>query len=118
MITMLTPWPKSRRFVRPNNLVGLKDTSQDINSILESNIDMGAVFSGRKSPINQGKAALLLCRKIHFKHPELPIFFASGKKVNPRRIWIQKYRRPLPGAYTLSNITRLQELVDQYVCSM
>lgn len=105
-----------KKICTANNLVGLKDTSQDINSILESNIDMGAVFLAEKSD-KSGESSLALCRKIHFKHPELPIFLRREKSESKEDL-DPEIQATIAGCYTLSNITRLQELVDQYVCSM
>jgi hypothetical protein len=99
-----------------NNLVGLKDVSQDINAILESNIDMGAVFLAERSD-NSGESNLDICRKIHYKHPELPIFLRRERSESMADL-DPEVQNTIAGCYTLANMTRLQELVDQYVCSM
>ncbi|MAM88221.1 MAG: chemotaxis protein CheX [unclassified Hahellaceae] len=104
-----------KKICTANNLVGLKDVSQDINAILESNIDLGAVFLAESSD-TPGEDALELCRKIHYRHPELPIFLrrdhGEGKAdLSP------ELQNMIAGCYSLSNMSRLQELVDEYVFS-
>lgn len=99
-----------------NNLVGLKDVSEDINAILESNIDLGAVFLAEESD-GHPPGGLELCRMINYKHPELPIFLRRRNSESMDDL-SPELRSMLAGCYTLSNMAHLQELVDRYVCSM
>ena len=105
-----------KRICTANNLVGLKDVSQDIHAILASNIDLGAIFLAESSG-TLGESGLDLCREIHFKHPELPIFLRRESSESMDDL-SPEVRATIAGCYTLANMNRLQELVDQYVFSM
>ncbi len=105
-----------KKICTANNLVGLKDVSQDINAILESNIDLGAIFLAEREG-KAGESWLDICRKIHYKHPELPIFLRRQSSESMDDL-SPDVRKTIAGCYTLENMSRLQELVDQYVCSM
>ncbi|ARU57626.1 hypothetical protein OLMES_3599 [Oleiphilus messinensis] len=99
-----------------NNLVGLKDTSQNINDILKSNVDLGAIFLYEGLDA-KGSSGQELAKLIHRVRPELPIFLRRDSSENLDDLPTD-YQKAIAGAYQLGNPGKLQGLVDEYICSM
>ncbi|MCP5162137.1 MAG: chemotaxis protein CheX [Hahellaceae bacterium] len=101
-----------------NNLVGLKDASRDINAILSSNIDLGAIFLAETYDSNSGSpSGLELCKQINKIRPELPIFLRRDSESSLEGL-DPECRSVIAGCYTLGDMDALQKLIDEYVFSM
>ncbi len=96
-----------------DNSVGLKDSSNDIHEILASNVELGAIFLTESEDCN-GVSGLDLCVKIHQERPELPIFLRRIKG-NELSGAVQE---AVTGFYDTNNIHKLNELINEYICSM
>jgi len=96
-----------------DNSVGLKDSSNDINEILISNVELGAIFL-TEAPDCNGITGLELCTKIHQERPELPIFLRRTKDT----ILDDEVQNAIAGSYVTNNIHKLNELINEYICSM
>lgn len=99
-----------------NNLVGLKDASKDITDILDSNVDLGAIFLSELTDEN-GLSGLELCKHIYNRRPELPIFLRR-ENTDSQDDLDEDVRKAIAGCYQLSDIAKLQSLIDEYLCSM
>ncbi|WP_197475132.1 hypothetical protein, partial [Oleiphilus sp. HI0079] len=47
-----------------NNTIGLRDATNEINDVMQSNVDLGAVFLSEDKDFN-GVSGIELCSKIH-----------------------------------------------------
>src|SRR3990167_6773398 len=64
-----------------DNTIGLKDASNEIDDVLRSNVDLGAIFLTECSD-HRGVTGLQLCKRIHSTRPELPIFLRRESKTD------------------------------------
>ena len=99
-----------------DNTVGLRDASNEINDVMQSNVDLGAVFLAEEKDYN-GVSGIDLCTKIHRTRPELPIFLrrTDGSEQNDLP---DSVKESIAGCYITSEREKLGELVKSYVCSM
>lgn len=92
------------------NTIGLASTSIDIQNILTSNIDLGAIFLTEASDANDN-SGLNLALQIHRKRPELPILLRRTSQGElPKEI-----AEAITGAYDTGNSEQLDALIDQFV---
>tara|TARA_R110002072_G_scaffold172728_3_gene327003 strand:+ start:25668 stop:26675 length:1008 start_codon:yes stop_codon:yes gene_type:complete len=96
--------------------IGLKDAANEINDVLNSNVDLGAIFLS-EAPDPIGFTGSELCLKIHHTRPELPIFLRRTEKQDGSDL-PEDVQKAITGYYTLDNIGILDELIRTYVCSM
>lgn len=96
--------------------VGLRDAAADLDDILKANIDLGAVFLS-DATTSAGSSCIEMCENIRRSRPELPIFLrisdSSHKPVLPKSV-----EEAIAGTYSLDDLDALNEMVEQYVCSM
>lgn len=99
-----------------NNTIGIKDASNEIDDVLKSNVDLGAIFLAEE-PDPNNFTGIDLCLKIHHTRPELPIFLrrTSLKDGSDLPADVQE---AITGYYTMDNLEVLNELIKTYVCSM
>lgn len=107
-----------RHFCEANNLVGLKVRKHRLMSVLESNIDLGAILYAESygdSPEENAEIAL----RIHTVRPELPIILrrnaaasAAGNAV------IHPHERAFCAAYSAGEMDVLKKIVDEYIFSL
>jgi hypothetical protein len=95
------------------NSVGLVEASNDIHEILESNVELGAIFLTEAEDEN-GVTGIDLCLGIHQDRPELPIFLRRTKDHElPKEV-----QTAITGYYSTNNIHKLNELINEYICNM
>lgn len=99
-----------------NNEIGIKDASNEIDDVLKSNVDLGAIFLS-EAPDPNGFTGLDLCLKIQHTRPELPIFLRRESATDTSDL-DQDIQDAITGVYTLDNVDALDELITSYVCSM
>lgn len=99
-----------------NETIGIKDASNEIDDVLQSNVDLGAIFLTEERDPN-GVTGIDLCIKIHRTRPELPIFLRRSTKIDGTDL-PENVQKSITGYYTLSNIEVLDENIKTYVCSM
>jgi len=99
-----------------NNSIGLKDASNEIDDVLKSNVDLGAIFL-TEEPDPNGFTGIDLCMKIHHTRPELPIFLRRIDKDNADDL-DSDIQNAITGCYNADNIEVLDELINSYICSM
>ena len=99
-----------------NNNIGLKDASNEIDDVLKSNVDLGAIFLSEVADPN-GFTGNELCLKIHRTRPELPIFLRRTNKQDGSDL-PEDVQAAITGYYTLDDIEPLNDLIKTYICSM
>jgi hypothetical protein len=99
-----------------NNTVGLRDASNEIDDVMNSNVDLGAVFLAEEEDHN-GVSGLELCEKIHRCRPELPIFLRRANSDSADDL-PESVKQAIAGCYRAEDITALNKLVQDYICSM
>lgn len=99
-----------------NNTIGLKDASNEIDDVLKSNVDLGAIFL-TEEPDPNNFTGIDLCLKIHQTRPELPIFLRRTSAKDGADLPADA-QEAITGYYTLDNLEELDELIRTYVCSM
>lgn len=99
-----------------DNSIGLKDASNEIDDVLRSNVDLGAIFLSEVSD-NRGVSGLQLCKRIHNTRPELPIFLRRENRTDGDDL-DEDVRKAVTGYYTLNDKAHINSLINEYVCSM
>jgi len=99
-----------------NNTIGLKDASNEIDDVLKSNVDLGAIFLAEDVDKN-GVSGTDICLEIHHTRPELPIFLRTSEK-NSADKFPPDIQNAITGFYHMDDHDTLDELISSYVCSM
>ena len=99
-----------------DNTIGLRDASTEIDDVMNSNVDLGAVFLAESKDYN-GVSGAALCAKIHRSRPELPIFLRRDETDSlddlPKLV-----RESIAGCYKSGDVQKLNQLVQDYICSV
>lgn len=99
-----------------NNTIGLKDATSEIQHVLKSNVDLGAIFLS-ENPDHNGVCGTDLCEEIHRARPELPIFLrrdgSSSLDDLPDHV-----KDNIAGCYHAGDTSHLNDLISEYICSM
>ncbi len=105
-----------KAFCDENNLIGMRDLSQDILEVLKGNIDLGAIFMA-VDPGGDITKTLETAQRINQYRHEIPIFLrlVEGVDLDTES---KEFKQLFAGAYNLSDLENLKELVDSYVFSM
>lgn len=98
-----------------DNSIGIKDASNEINDVLKSNVDLGAIFLS-EAPDKNGISGIDLCINIHKTRPELPIFLRRAG-TNSDEGLPGEIQKAITGCYHTGDIEALDKLIDIYVCS-
>ncbi len=99
-----------------NNTIGIKDASNEIDDVLKSNVDLGAIFLAEE-PDQNDFSGIDLCLKIQHTRPELPIFLRRHSETDGTGLPAD-VQSAVTGYYTLDNLEALDDLIKTYVCSM
>lgn len=99
-----------------NNSIGLKDATNEIDHVLKSNVDLGAIFLSEE-PDHNGVSGLDLCSEIHRERPALPIFIRR-KSTNDASDFPADIQSMIAGCYHLDDLDHLKALINEYLCSM
>mgnify|MGYP000199721109 FL=1 len=99
-----------------DNSIGIKDASNEIDDVLKSNVDLGAIFLA-EAPDQNGISGVDLCVKIRKTRPELPIFLRRTNEDSDIGL-AEEVKAAVTGCYHTNNIAALDELIDAYICSM
>jgi hypothetical protein len=101
-------------FFEQNQLVGYRATKNTILGVLNSSIDMGAIFLPAHD--ENGASNLALAVDIHKARPELPIFLRLAPAASPSDI-PEEQKRACAGFYADNDRAQLKELIDTYLFS-
>lgn len=95
-------------FCQTNSLVGMVDHAENVMDILKSSIDLGAVL------ISENGNGIALAMEMHHARPELPIFLRREGREDLEDL-SQEQRFAFAGAYSVSNLTKLKNMIDEYL---
>jgi hypothetical protein len=102
-----------KEFCDENNLVALKVHKNRLMSVLQSNIDLGAILYSESygdSPEENAEIAL----KIHTIRPELPIIIRREKMATLDDV-SENVRRAFCAAYVASDMAGLRKVIGEYI---
>lgn len=99
-------------FFEQNKLVGYRATKNNILNVLNSSIDMAAIFLPEKD--EKGGSNFTLAAEIHRARPELPIFVRLSPGSTPHTVTDQE-KKPVAGFYSADDSVQLKELIDTFV---
>ncbi len=99
-----------------DNTIGLKDASNEIDDVMRSNVDLGAVFLS-ETPDHNDVSGIDLCEKIHRSRPELPIFLRRHTTDDTEDL-SESVQACLAGVYRSGDKEKLNALINEYICSM
>jgi len=99
-----------------DNSIGIKDATNEIDDVLKSNVDLGAIFLAEDIDQN-GVSGIDLCLNIRKARPELPIFLRRIETNSDKEL-PSEISEAITGCYDINNISVLDELIDAYICSM
>lgn len=100
-------------FCDGNNLVALKVRENSLTSVLQSNIDLGAILYSENyggSPQKNAEIAL----NIHAIRPELPIIIRREKQATLDDV-PENLRQAFCAAYVTSDMGGLRKVIDEYI---
>jgi hypothetical protein len=103
-----------KEFFEHSQLLGYRATKNNILSVLNSSIDMGAIFLPAQD--ESGASNLDLASDIHQARPELPIFLRLAAGTSSNEI-SEEQKRACAGFYAQGDKVQLQELIDTYLFS-
>jgi hypothetical protein len=99
-----------------DNTIGIKDASNEIDDVLKSNVDLGAIFLAEDKDQN-GISGIELCSSIRKARPELPIFLRRTEKESDDGL-PEEVKAAITGCYHINKAEGLNDLIDAYICSM
>lgn len=104
-----------KSFFQTNDLIGLKASGHNILEILETNIDLGAIFLPDKTDTSN-LTGIELATQIHIIRPELPIFLRySSENAIVMETQTIANSAIIAGSYTLLQLDKLKQFVDTYL---
>lgn len=105
-----------KRFCDENNLIALKVRKNRLMSVLQSNIDLGAILYSENyggSPKENSEIAL----KIHAFRPELPIIIRRESEATLDGL-SEIIRPAFCAAYVAGDMSTLRQVLDEYIFSL
>ena len=99
-----------------DNTIGIKDASNEIDDVLKSNVDLGAIFLAEDVDQN-GVSGIDLCVNIRKFRPELPIFLRRTN-IDSDEGLPEEVKEAVTGCYNTNSVKALDDLIDAYICSM
>jgi hypothetical protein len=105
-----------KRFCDENNLVGVKVGKNRLQSVLRSNIDLGAVlFAEGYGGSTEASAEIAI--RINAVRPELPIIMR--RETDPSVEGLpESLRRVVCAAYVAHDMAPLRKVIDEYIFSL
>jgi len=102
-----------KKFFHKNNLIGMRVNDDRLISLLESNVDLGAIFLS-ENYVTDDKTGIEFAKMLHRTRPELSIFLRReyGGHVVELSDDVQ---RLFSGTYELGEDDRLKNLVDTFL---
>ncbi|TNC82967.1 MAG: chemotaxis protein CheX [Oleiphilus sp.] len=99
-----------------DNTIGLKDASNEIDDVLKSNVDLGAVFLSEE-PDQNDVSGMDLCESIRRRRPELPIFLRRNNTDTTEDL-SPAVQESIAGCYKTGDEEKLNQLINDFICSM
>jgi hypothetical protein len=105
-----------KKFCDENNLVALKVRKNRLMSVLQTNIDLGAILYSESYGGSAAENAEIALR-IHTLRPELPIALRRESQANLEGL-SDSARRIFCAAYTTHDLSGLRTLIDEYIFTL
>jgi hypothetical protein len=105
-----------KRFCDENNLVGVKVGKNRLQSVLRSNIDLGAVLFA-ESYGGSPEASAEIAIRINAVRPELPIIMRRDNYLGMDGL-PESLRRVVCAAYVAHDMAPLRQVIDDYIFSL
>ncbi|NYH15409.1 chemotaxis protein CheX [Paraburkholderia bryophila] len=105
-----------KQFCDENNLVGVKVGKNRLQSVLRSNIDLGAVLFA-ESYGGSLEASAEIAIRINAVRPELPIIMRRDSEASVDSL-PESLRRVVCAAYVGHDMAPLRQLIDEYIFSL
>ena len=105
-----------KRFCDENNLVGVKVGKNRLQSVLRSNIDLGAVLFAECYG-GSAEASAEIAIRINAVRPELPIIMRRERDASMDDL-PESLRRVVCAAYVAHDMAPLQKVIDEYIFSL
>ena len=105
-----------KRFCDENNLVGVKVGKNRLQSVLRSNIDLGAVLFA-ESYGGSAEASAEIAIRINAVRPELPIIMRRDNDPSVDSL-PENLRRVVCAAYVAHDMAPLRRVIDEYIFSL
>lgn len=102
-----------KEFCEENNLVTLKVRKEKLMSVLESNIDLGAILFSETYGGSR-EESMRIAVEIHAARPELPIIIRREERATLDD-FPESVRRTFCSAYVYGNIAALRSVIDEYI---
>ena len=96
-----------------DNSIGIKDASNEIDDVLKSNVDLGAIFLAEDIDQN-GISGIDLCVNIRKARPELPIYLRRRNATSDEDL-PEEVNHAVTGCYNTNNSKTLDDLKDAYI---
>lgn len=105
-----------KAFCSANSLVGLKVREERLMSVLQSNIDLGAILLSERYGGSLARS-VVIAQVIHKVRPELPIVLRREDSATLDDL-ADAQRAVFCGAYVGADLAPLRALVDEYIFSL
>ncbi len=107
---------KIKDFCDDNGLVGLKVSANNVMSILNSNVDLGAILLG-ENYMGSFEETAKLAHQIRIARPELPIILRRTAASNFEKLSANKAKL-FCATYTLEDMQPLRAAIDEFIFSI
>jgi len=102
-----------KRFCHENNLIGMRVNDNRLISLLESSVDLGAIFLS-ENYVTDDKTGIEFGKILHRTRPELPIFLR--RKHDGHAIELsEEVQQLFSGTYELGEDDKIKKLVDSFL---
>ena len=105
-----------KRFCDEHNLVGVKVGKNRLQSVLRSNIDLGAVLFAEGYG-GSAEASAEIAIRINAVRPELPIIIRRDNDPSVESL-PESLRRVVCAAYVAHDMAPLRKVIDEYIFSL
>ncbi len=95
-------------FCENNNIQALKSRKRSVLDVLANNTDLGGIIISDEYSADE-KSSTELIELIHYKRPELPIFYNTKKRVS------ESHKTLLSGVFNLNQLDLLQSQIDKHL---
>lgn len=106
-----------KAFCEENKLIGMLNRSDDILDIVQEKVDLGAILISLNKEKNL-YVSLAIARLVDHYQPQVPLFLRLPENYELPQELPADFDRLFAGTYKLSDMDKLQELVNSYVFCM
>ncbi|WP_196139308.1 chemotaxis protein CheX [Aliikangiella sp. G2MR2-5] len=101
-------------FCEVNSVIGLKAKTASLFDILDGNTDLGGIIMSSTVASNEMQGEELV-KAIHYKRPELPIFYRCEKSSLEESPLSETFKRLIAGEFCMENLDKLKADIDSHL---